>query len=125
MNKLDKKAAKLLLSEWQRRLNLGDWVIRIEPDCLPDDMGLENVTGETEWVEVNKSAVIRIINPELYGERIIPFDFEKTLVHELLHLKFSLLESDDELRNRVIHMLIEDMARALVITKREAGEAGG
>lgn len=69
--------------------------------------------------------MIRIINPELYGERIIPFDFEKTLVHELLHLKFCLLESDDELRNRVIHMLIEDMARALVITKREAGEAGG
>ena len=125
MNKLDKKAAELLLSEWQRRLNLGDWVIRIEPDCLPDDMGLENVAGETEWVEVNKSAVIRIINPDLYGERIIPFDFEKTLVHELLHLKFSLLESDDELRNRVVHMLIEDMARALVITKREAGETGG
>lgn len=125
MNKLDKKAAELLLSEWQWRLNLGDWVIRIEPDCLPDDMGLENVAGETEWVEVNKSAVIRIINPDLYGERIIPFDFEKTLVHELLHLKFCLLESDDELRNRVVHMLIEDMARALVITKREAGETGG
>lgn len=125
MNKLDKKAAELLLSEWQRRLNLGDWVIRIEPDCLPDDMGLENVAGETEWVEVNKSAVIRIINPDLYGERIIPFDFEKTLVHELLHLKFCLLESDDELRNRVVHMLIEDMARALVITKREAGKTGG
>ena len=125
MNKLNKKAAELLLSEWQRRLNLGDWVIRIEPDCLPDDMGLENVAGETEWIEVNKSAVIRIINPDLYGERIIPFDFEKTLVHELLHLKFCLLESDDELRNRIVHMLIEDMARALVITKREAGETGG
>lgn len=125
MNKTDKNEAELLLREWQRRLNLGDWAIRIEPDCLPDDMGLENVAGEAEWVEVNRSAVIRIINPELYGERIIPFDFEKTLVHELLHLKFCLLESDDELRNRVIHMLIEDMARALVITKREAGETGG
>lgn len=125
MNKIDKNEAERLLREWQRRLNLGDWVIRIVPDCLPDDMGLENNSGEAEWVEVNKSAVIRIINPELYGERIIPFDFEKTLVHELLHLKFSLIESDNDLRNRVVHMLIEDMARALVIAKREAGETGG
>lgn len=43
MNKTDKNAAELLLSEWQRRLNLGDWVIRIKPDCLPDDMGLETL----------------------------------------------------------------------------------
>lgn len=121
MNKIDKNEAERLLREWQRRLNLGDWVIRIVPDCLPDDMGLENNSGEAEWVEVNKSAVVRIINPDLYGERIIPFDFEKTLVHELLHLKFSLLESDDDLRNRVVHMLIEDMARALVDARRKAG----
>lgn len=125
MNKIDKNEAELLLREWQRRLNLSDWVIRIVPDCFPDDMGLQNSAGEAEWVEVNKSAVIRIINPLLYGDRIIPFDFEKTLVHELLHLKFSLLESDDDLKNRVVHMLIEDIARALVDARRKAGEMGG
>ena len=38
---------------------------------------------------------------------------------ELLHLKFSLLgENENELQNRLVHQLIDDLAKALVGAKR-------
>lgn len=109
-----------LLKEWQHRLGLDDWKIVLKEDCSPNDMVLKDVVGETEFEEVNKCAVIRIITEKDYGDRIIPFNFEKTLIHELLHLKFCLLgESGNDLQNRIVHQLIEDMAKALVDAKEK------
>ncbi len=109
-----------LLKEWQHRLGLDDWKIVLKEDCSPNDMVLKDVVGETEFEEVNKCAVIRIITEKDYGNRIIPFNFEKTLIHELLHLKFCLLgESGNDLQNRIVHQLIEDMAKALVDAKEK------
>ena len=72
-----------LLEKWKRKLCLREW--RIE-----------------------------IINPAYYGDRILPFDFEKTLVHELLHLKFSFwCQNEDDVGDRVMHQMIDDLARAL------------
>ena len=111
---------KELLAKWQKRLGLTDWVIDLRDNCVPDDMELPSVAGECVWQEVNKTAVIRIIKPECYGERIAPFDFEKTLVHELLHIKFCLLEeSGNPLQDRVLHQIIEDLAKAFVVSERE------
>jgi len=108
-----------LLKEWQIRLGLCDWHIKMYPKCKPEDLELEDVAGEVSWQEVNKTARINIIKPKYYGNRIEPFDFEKTLVHELLHLKTCLLSDQvDELQARVAHMLIDDLARALVDAKR-------
>ena len=109
-----------LLKEWQHRLGLDDWKIVLKEDCSPNDMVLKDVVGETSFEEVNKCAVIRIITEKDYGDRIIPFNFEKTLIHELLHLKFCLLgESGNDLQNRIVHQLIEDMAKALVDAKEK------
>ena len=109
-----------LLKEWQHRLRLDDWKIVLKEDCSPNDMVLKDVVGETEFEEVNKCAVIRIITEKDYGNRIIPFNFEKTLIHELLHLKFCLLgESGNDLQNRIVHQLIEDMSKALVDAKEK------
>ena len=75
---------------------------------------LRNTTGCTEWSEAIKTARIEIINPACYGDRIVPFDFEKTLVHELLHLKFSFwCQNEDDVGDRVMHQMIDDLARAL------------
>jgi phage shock protein A len=50
---------------------------------------------------------------------MIPFDFEKTLVHELLHLKFSLLaDKVEDMQSRYVHQMIDEMARSLVDAKR-------
>lgn len=108
-----------LLAKWKDWLCLGDWEIKLIADCLPDEILTADATGEVEYTFVNRSAIIRIIKPEVYGERLRPFDFEKTLVHELLHLRFAVIDTDDEVRDRVQHQLIDDLAKAMVYANRE------
>lgn len=109
-----------LLEYCKGRLGLQDWTIKLTTNCRACDMFLENCAGATEWTETIKSAHIKILDPDEYGDRIVPFDMEKTLVHELLHLKFCLLgESGNDLQDRYVHQLIDDMARALVTAKRD------
>ena len=106
-----------LLREWQNRLGLTDWTIALSTGLF--ELSLEDAAGCTSYVEVTKSAAIEIIDKRVYGTRIIPYDFEKILVHELLHLKFCLLfDNDDSLQSRLVHQLIDDLARALVDAKR-------
>lgn len=85
-------------------------------------MELNGCDGCTEWTECIKTARIEIIDPQYYGERIVPFDFEKTLVHELLHLKTCLVsDMVDEFQARYMHQMIDDLARAFVDAKRYKG----
>lgn len=110
--KADVKEMKLL-NKWKTRLGLQDWRIELRTKMNPQDMTMENVAGCTDWSEAIKAARIEIIDPEHYGERIIPFDFEKTLIHELLHLKFSFwCQGTDDVSDRLMHQVIDDLARA-------------
>jgi len=112
------KKHKALLSEWQARLGLTDWRIKLKPKCKPEDMAQEG-SGCVEWSESIKSARIEIINPKYYGDRVVPFDWEKTLVHELLHLKLCLVSDGvDAFQERYMHQIIDDLARALVTARR-------
>lgn len=113
---------EMYLRYWRKCLDLEDWHIRLDDECDISDMDIETV-GQTTWQEVSKTARIQIIDPVHYGERVIPFDYEKTLVHELLHLKTCLLTDNvDPLQERVGHILIDDLARALVDAKRSEAE---
>lgn len=115
-----------LLEEWQERLFLQAWRIVLRPKCKPDDMALRDCWGCTDWTEESKTARIDIVDPDCLSEKIIPFDFEKTLVHELLHLKFSLLSDNAEgMQARYVHQMIDEMARALVDAKRSGKEQDG
>lgn len=113
------------LQEWQERLGLTDWAISLH-DCMPTgEMIDEGVDGCTEFQEVNKTARIEILDPDEYGDRVVPFDYERILVHELLHLKLCLISEtggEDPLQERVAHQLIDDLARALVDAKRSGVE---
>lgn len=110
-----------LLKEWQKRLDLSDWVIGLRVDCPICNFNLDNCAGECEYDLVHKCAVIRLIREHEYGDRILPYDKEKTLVHELLHIKFALIDnSGNDIVDRYIHQLIEDMAKSLVRTKRDS-----
>lgn len=113
----------ILLEEWQKRLGLSDWIIVLRYNCNKENMQIEDTAGETEWANVNRTAVIRILNKEAYGDRVIKFDFERILVHELLHIKFSYLQItnntyEGKIFDEVQHQLIEDIAQALVMAKR-------
>lgn len=108
-----------LLQEWQNRLFLSEWRIKLVDNCKPEDMTLQNCAGCTDWSETIKTARIEIIDPKYYGERIVPFDWEKTLVHELLHLKTCLVsDMVDDLQARYMHQMIDDLARSFVDAKR-------
>ena len=108
-----------LLREWVKRLGLQNWRISLDGCCIESEMELQGCAGCTTWQEVNQCAKVQIISPDCYGDRIIPFDWEKTLVHELLHLKTCLLtDTNNELNDRIGHILIDDLARALVDAKR-------
>lgn len=78
-----------LLEKWKRKLCLQEWRIKLLTRLRPEEMAMDDVAGCTEWSESIKTARIEIVDPAYYGDRIVPFDFEKTIVHELLHLKFS------------------------------------
>lgn len=108
-----------LLKEWQHRLGLDDWRIKLFDNCKPDDMELSDVAGCVDWSESGKTAKIEIIDSQFYGERIVPFDYEKTLIHELLHLKLSLVSDEVvDIQARYMHQIIDDLARAFVDAKR-------
>ena len=82
-------------------------------------MQVDESSGCVAWQESTKTACIQILDPKYYGDRVVPYDFEKTLVHELLHLKFCLFyDEDGELRERLVHIAVDDIARALVEAKR-------
>jgi len=108
------------LKYWQDKLKLNDWVIVLVDDCPVNDFVGANRQGETEYDTEHKSAVIRIIRKEEYGERILPFVKEQVLIHELLHIKFGLLwDSNTELQNALLHQYIEDLAKAFYEVKNE------
>lgn len=109
-----------LLEEWQERLGLQDWAIILRFNLLEEDMN--NNAGETKWENSNKVAEIYIIREEDHNS-IIPYDFERILVHELLHIKFGYLQIEpsnyeEQVFDEAQHQLIDDLARALVMAKR-------
>ena len=111
-----------LLVEWQKRLGLTDWTIKLVDNCKLDAMSMQDSSGCTVWTECNKAARIEMLDPAYYGNRIAPYDWEKTLVHELLHLKTSLVSDRvDDLQVRYMHQMIDDLARAFVDAKRCTG----
>lgn len=117
---------RCLLEEWQKRLDLQDWRIKLFKNCKPEEMTIQGVDGCTEWTEPIKTARIEIIDPQYYGDRIVPFDYEKTLVHELLHLKTCLVsDMVDDLQARYMHQMIDDLARAFVDAKRCGAKMDG
>ena len=113
-----------LLNEWQERLGLQDWAIVLRYNCKFSDLDTEDSIGETVWSNTIKNATIRIVSKEEYGnDRTLPFDFEQTLVHELLHIKFGLIDImnsgyESKVVDELRHQLIDDLARALVMAKR-------
>lgn len=67
-----------LLEKWQKKLCLQEWRIKLVTHLRPEEMSVSNAAGCTDWSESIKTARIEIINPACYGDRIVPFNFEKT-----------------------------------------------
>ena len=117
-----------LLIEWMNRLGLQDWLIDLQTNVKEEDMATPNSDGCVSYDETIKAAKIQISDGKTDENvmRLRPFNFEETLVHELLHLKFCLLERGSDWENkcqlRVLHQIIDDLARALVRAKEHKDE---
>ena len=112
-----------LLNEWVERLGLQDWAIALRYDCELEDLNWDNACATTNFESTTKTAIIRMVKPELATGRLLDYDFEQTLVHELMHVKLTLLAIEpNSLANSMlelaIHQLVDDLARALVMAKR-------
>ena len=85
-------------------------------------MDIQDADGCVNYAETLKAAIIQIIDEKESKATLRPFDFEETLVHELLHLKFCLLEQgedwDNNLQLRILHQHIDELSRILVELKR-------
>lgn len=104
------------LNEWKERLGLHNWVIKVEL-AEPHEFLLKECSGECEYTLTTKSAVIRILKPKYYGDRVLKYCAERILVHELLHLAWGHLDTDNDGFNNLAHSIMEDMARALICAK--------
>ena len=113
--------AKACLKEWQDRLFLSDWIIKIKL-CTPEEFTLEDVVGENEYQIDGKNCVIRILKPEFYGDRMIKYCAEQILIHELLHCKYCWLSPpagkiESVYFDTLEHAQLEQMAKSLFMAK--------
>lgn len=113
------------LKEWQERLFLNDWIIKVIKVSRAD-MPLD-LAGRNEYQVENKCSVISLIEAdEDVKSRIVKYCEEKILVHELLHCKYNLIEDCNgsyEGKHLEIteHMLLEQMAKSLIMAKYNVG----
>jgi hypothetical protein len=114
-----------LLIEWQKRLRLQDWNVKIE--VVPRSR-IEGANGECNYFADKKVATILIA--DACGQHYLsyvdddhPEDVESTIVHELLHLHVdALMEADSpKTIKRAEEQLIHLLTSAILTLKRGNG----
>lgn len=113
--------ANALLLKWVCILKLSDWDIRFKWRCDPKRMAIPDSAGCTSYNDVCRQAVIEIADLSQYQPDIEGFepDYEQVLVHELMHLKMSILDTgESEIQNKAVHILVDSLALALVNADR-------
>ncbi len=98
---------------WVDALGLKDWTIKFVDNCLPAEMPVPDVAGSTAYEESIKSATLCMLREDCHPDKE-NYQWEQTLIHELLHLKFCLLDdSGNDLQDRILHQQVDDMAWVL------------
>jgi hypothetical protein len=109
------------LQVWKRRLGLDQWnfavVFSRSGELKP------NTVGNIRWDAAEKSAVIRLLAASEYALecRDTLRDLEFTIVHELLHLKVSVLPRCDAVRPDE-ESAVNDITRTLLMLDRKVGD---
>lgn len=104
-----------MLDKWQKKLHLTQWDIKLtEMDF--------NAAGYVAFSAASLGAKM-IINKQDKWTNGEPHDKEKSIVHELLHLQFSLFEPEEDTPEFCVwHQTIELMANLLVDFERRTDE---
>lgn len=117
----DEAQAHECLKEWQTRLFLDDWTIKINI-VDQSEMTLKDCAAENHFQIDGRCCVINIARlTDDIKSRIVKVVHEKELVHELLHCKYNWIHSDGEYEAKYVdvseHSLLEQMAKSLIMAK--------
>lgn len=106
------------LHEWQHRLFLDDWIIKIR---LVDAQEMKDNQGESHMVFEQSVALIDLaIDDKDTDQYVAKTCVELTLVHELLHLKYSYMENgsyEGKYLEINEHRRLEQLAKSLIMAK--------
>jgi hypothetical protein len=99
------------LRTWQKRLGMDDWELSLQ---VVRKSALDRDTwGNAEWDSDSKSGVISVLDPQDYNLKggDLKRDMECTIVHELVHIQVSPLDSGnpeahEEVVNRIMNALL-------------------
>jgi hypothetical protein len=99
------------LKTWQKRLGMDDWDLTLQ---VVRKSALDRDTwGNAEWDSDSKSGVISVLDPHDYNLKggDLKRDMECTIVHELVHIQVSPLDSGnpeahEEVVNRIMNALL-------------------
>ena len=99
------------LKTWQKRLSLEDWNLSVQ---VVRKAALDKDTwGNAEWDSDSKTGVISVLDPQDYNLRgtDLKRDMECTIVHELVHIQVSPLDSakpeaQEDVVNRIMSALL-------------------
>lgn len=127
MKRITQKRLEALLAEWQPRLGLADWEIRIRL-CTATEMGGNAALGLCEHNLKRRVATIKVLAPQDWPrgdsetDEEIADEIEDTVIHECLHCHFAPFEASDSDSPQGIaqEQAIDALARAFVRTKRLA-----
>jgi hypothetical protein len=99
------------LRGWQKRLGLDNWDLSLQ---VVRKSALDHDTwGNAEWDSETKTGVISVLDPQDYNLKgsDLKRDMECTIVHELVHIQVSPLDSGnpqahEEVVNRIMSALL-------------------
>jgi hypothetical protein len=117
---LTQEEVEVLCKDWQERLGLENWDIKI---WVTKAMDIEDgkASGNCNFVVKKRTALIKIIRHEDWDFPRWPHDMEGTLVHELLHCHMCGFDGSEKDSAEDINMeqVVEQLAVTLVGMKRE------
>lgn len=117
---MTEQEATRLFEKWRKILHLEAWDIKFQWCVRGRDMPLTDSLGCASYTYESRQAIIRMLDQVDFENKLFEYDYERTLVHEMLHLKFAGLDdSGDTLRDKLTHQLIDDLARAFVSAQRQ------
>lgn len=113
------EAVYALCQKWQDILKLNNWDIVIKLG-RPDELSEPDREGEVFVNLAKGEALIQLLDPNGAYDFAFPYDVEKVLVHELLHLSCAAFEpEEDPLRHDLWERMIEQTAKTLVEFQRK------
>jgi len=108
--------------EWQQILGLDDWII-VWKKSRKEELELSACQGEVKYQLATKQAIVKIMDEVDWDNPDFTQDQEVVIVHELLHLKFGLLDKvKGEIFELIIHQYVEELAKAFLKVKRTTAQ---